>query len=56
MHYIFMHYWECLGDDLEPNMGPQFGSPIWTHFEPPILDPDLGPRFWTPILDPDLGL
>jgi hypothetical protein len=45
--YIFMLYWEFLGNDLEPNTGLKIGTPIW--------DPDLGPRFGTPIWDPNLG-
>jgi hypothetical protein len=45
--YIFMLYWEFLGNDLEPNTGLKIGTPIW--------DPDLGPQFGTPIWDPDLG-
>jgi hypothetical protein len=41
--------WQTIdhGNDLEPNIGLKFGTPIW--------DPDLGPRFGTPIWDPDLG-
>jgi hypothetical protein len=53
MYYIFILYWEFLGNDLEHNtvwdtdLGPRFGTLIW--------DRDLGPRFGTAIWDRDLG-
>jgi hypothetical protein len=58
--YIFMLYWEFLGNDLEPNTGLKFGTPIWDpdlgpRYRTPIWNPNLGPRFGTPIWDPDLG-
>jgi hypothetical protein len=41
----------------DPNLGPQFGTPIWDpnlgpQFGTPIWDPNLGPQFGTPIWDP----
>jgi hypothetical protein len=50
LHYIRFTYpiWDT--PILDPDLGPRFGTPIWT----PIWDPDLGPRFGTPIWDPNL--
>jgi hypothetical protein len=53
--YIFILYWEFLGNDLEPNIGLKFGTDLGPRFGTPIWDPDLGPRFGTPIWEPDLG-
>jgi hypothetical protein len=56
------------GGIWDPNLGPQFGTPIWdpdlgviwdphlgSPFGTPIWDPHLGPPFGTPIWDPHLG-
>jgi hypothetical protein len=54
--YGYKKLQEC----MYPNLGPQFGTPIWDpnlgpQFGTPIWDPNLGPQFGTPIWDPDLG-
>jgi hypothetical protein len=37
----------CVDPELDPDMGPRFGTPNW--------DPKLGPRFGNPIWNPKLG-
>jgi hypothetical protein len=37
--------------NMDPNMDPQYGPPLWT----PIMDPHYGPPLWTPIMDPHYG-
>jgi hypothetical protein len=41
---------------MAPNLGPQFGTPIWDPDLRPDLGPGFGPQIWTPILDPQCNM